>query len=85
MNWKNFIGGVLVGITLAAGTLAWAHAERSGSQEHGMGMMGMMSQMQDMMVQCNDMMDRMMDGKDGQGMRSDTASDVVGESGTVDQ
>lgn len=81
MNWKNFIGGVLMGVILAVGTLAWAHAEHDGSQEHGMGMMGMMSQMQGMMARCNDMME----GKDDHGRRSDTASDAGRESGTTDQ
>lgn len=81
MNWKNFIGGVLVGITLAAGTLAWAHAERGGSREPGMGMMGMMSQMQDMMSRCNDMMG----GRNGHGTGFDAATDGGGESGTTNQ
>lgn len=64
MNAKSFLSGVFLAGALASGGLAWAHAERGDGDGHGM---GMMSQMQGMMNQCSEMMERMGDhaGTDG--------------------
>ena len=79
MNWKSFAGGAVVGIVLVTGTLAWAHEQRGDNRDHGMGMMGMRSQMQDMMNQCSDVMNRMMNERDAGAMHSDRhASDYRG-------
>lgn len=84
MNEKRVIGVALLGIALTTGTLARAHAERGDSRDHGMGMTGMMSQMQAMMSQCSDMMDRMMEEPHAADHRGDVPA-AAGASGKREQ
>lgn len=66
-----FAGAVLAG-ALTVGGLAIAHGDgdsERGGMMGGEGMMGMMSQMQEMMSRCNAMMDNMGEGDHG-GMMS---------------
>lgn len=85
MNWKNYLAGAVTGVAIAVGSVAWAQSGRDGAKDHGMGMMGMMSQMQAMMGQCSEMMDGMMGGMEHRDMPAGNARQSGSGAGTTDR